>query len=380
MQTIYNLVETETLHSQTSITLEISPEVRQRLKIGYAARLLPLTRYSYAALAPAQVPQVGDLILARVKRLGRHNKIDDCYGRKTQLFEEDLIVAVYGNRYATDQFEGLVPENTKVCHLLSIAAVCGEVKSRHVAMNQPTELEVIGFLYDKQHNQLNLRNFGQSLVRQPVQNVRHRPSHQPKLIVVVGASMNSGKTTTAASLIRGLSRDGYKVAAGKVTGTACGNDVWSYQDNGAVKVLDFSDFGFPSTYLCSELELMQLFRTIYHNLADTNPDYIVLEIADGIVQRETEFILANREFKDSINHLIYASGDSLAAEAGVRWLNQRDYSVLAVSGLVTASPLALREAEKLTGLPCYTREEIIAGKLNAFLAQANHCALAVASH
>ena len=60
--------------------------------------------------------------------------------------------------------------------------------------------------------------------------------------------MNSGKTTTAAHLIKGLVQAGLKVGAAKLTGTGAVGDIWLMQDAGANLVLDFTDTGFPSTY------------------------------------------------------------------------------------------------------------------------------------
>jgi hypothetical protein len=340
---------------------EVNAEVRPLLKVGYAARLVPTELYHHAALKINQAPKVGDLFLAKVKKIGRHTRLDDQNGRRILLLEGDIIVGVYGNRYATDQFEGEVPQSTEVCQLLSVAGVSGVVKSRHSAMKQPTELDFIGFLYDQTNRQLNLRDFGIPITSKAVP-AKHGFKH-PKVLIVTGSAMNSGKTTTVAHLVQGLARKGFKVAAGKITGTACGNDVWDYQDNGAIKAMDFSDLGFPSTYLCSETELIQIYRTLYHELSKIDPDYIVMEIADGVVQRETVMLLANAEFKQSLDHLLYAAGDSLAAEAVYRQLILRDYQPLAFSGLVSASPLAIREAEKLTGLRCYTREELSEGAI-----------------
>ncbi len=347
---------------------EITDEVRGSLKCGYVTRLVSTNLYAYATLSPEQRPRVGDVVLGRVKQIGRHKKIDDCDGRRTTLLEGDLVIAAYGNRYATDQYEGIVPETTAPCHILSNALVCGIVKSKHAEMSVPTQLEVIGFMHDANGRQLNLRDFGLKLRSKKVTSIkRSKNLDRPSIIIVVGSSMNSGKTTATASIVRGLTQSGYQVAAGKITGTACGNDVWAFKDNGAVKVLDFSDCGFPSTYLCEDEEVLSIYRTLRQRLRKVKPDFIVMEIADGFIQRETDKLLAQTEFKESIDHLIYSAGDALAAESGLRLLNQKGYRITAVSGLVTASKLSKAEAETLTGVRCYTREEIIAGELNEML-------------
>lgn len=361
-------VTTSDAEQTTDARIIVTDEVRGTLKCGHATRLVLPKHYSYATLSQNDRPQVGDIILARIAKLGRHTKIDDCDGRRVTIFEGDLITAVYGNRYATDQYEGRVPQTVKPCHILSQAAVCGEAKSKHASMPTPTLIEVVGFMHDAQERRLNLRDFGLPLRRKFIQPITSDSmADRPAVIVVVGSSMNSGKTTTTASVVRGLTLGGYRVAAGKITGTACGNDTWAYKDNGAFKTLDFSDCGFPSTYLCDDEEVMDIYRTLLHQLKKEKPDFIVMEIADGIIQRETKRLLARQEFKESIDHLLYAAGDSLAAEAGMRWLARRGYKPSALSGLVSASPLAKAEAEELTGERCYTREEIIAGKLNELL-------------
>ncbi len=355
-------------HKITASRFEITDEIRGTLKCGYVTRLVSVNLYAYAALSPKLCPKVGDIVLGRVSQIGRHKQIDDCDGRRTTLLEGDLIVAAYGNRYATDQYEGIVPETTVPCHILSNAAVCGIVKSKHARMSAPTELEVIGFMHDAAGHQLNLRDFGLKLRTTKATSIkRSKNPDRPRIIAVVGSSMNSGKTTVTASIVRGLTQSGYQVAAGKITGTACGNDIWAYKDNGAVKVLDFSDCGYPSTYLCDCEEVLSIYRTLRQRLRKEKPDFIVMEIADGIIQRETSELLAQAEFRDSIDHLVYSAGDAFAAEAGLRLLDQKGYVVTALSGLVSASELAKAEAEELTGVRCYTREEIIAGELNESL-------------
>ncbi len=49
--------------------------------------------------------------------------------------------------------------------------------------------------------------------------------------------------------------------------------------------------------------------------------------------------------------MIFAAGDAMGAAAGALWLQERGLPVLAISGLVTASPLAARETKVATGLP-----------------------------
>src|SRR5439155_18784054 len=92
------------------------------------------------------------------------------------------------------------------------------------------------------------------------------------LIYIVGTGMNSGKTTTAARLIKGLSDLGLNVSACKLTGSVSNRDPDELASAAAGKVTDFSDFGFPSTYLCSREELLDLFHAMIAELTACSPD------------------------------------------------------------------------------------------------------------
>ena len=61
--------------------------------------------------------------------------------------------------------------------------------------------------------------------------------------------MDSGKTTSAAYLCRGILASGTRVAYFKLTGTVYGKDKAMVRDCGALFVADFGNYGFPSTSL-----------------------------------------------------------------------------------------------------------------------------------
>lgn len=163
--------------------------------------------------------------------------------------------------------------------------------------------------------------------------------------------MNSGKTTTASSLVHGLARAGLKVGAAKVTGTGSGGDLWSLADAGAHRVLDFTDMGHATTADLDGLEVERVALTIVDHLSNLDVDIIILEVADGVLQKETAHLLSSGRFKSRLDGTIFAACDAMGAAAGTQWLRQTGLPVLAVSGLVTASPLAARETEMATGLP-----------------------------
>jgi hypothetical protein len=166
--------------------------------------------------------------------------------------------------------------------------------------------------------------------------------------------MDSGKTTTAAHLVRGLKNAGMKVGFIKLTGTVFTKDCDLNYDNGADIVADFGDMGFPSTYMCSEQELLNLYETLLSNIKANELDYVVMEIADGIYQRETEMLLTNGKFMSGIDSVVFSASDSLAAVQGVRALQEMHIIPTALCGLFTASPLLVREVKTKVHVPIFT--------------------------
>ena len=62
---------------------------------------------------------------------------------------------------------------------------------------------------------------------------------------------------------------------------------------------------------------------------------------------------ATPSFTDWIDGIIFAANDALGAQAGIAWLSARQLPVFAITGVLTSSPLARREAEDICGLPVY---------------------------
>src|SRR5215217_5114349 len=221
------------------------------IKYGFTTRAVPLEEM--AKVVPMYAPpRFGDLLLAEVLNLGRHTKMEIRTGHTMALFPGDHIVGAFGNRYATDQYEGYVPTRpVEVCDLLSVGGVCGEVASQHVSMVDPTRLRIVGLVSDEHDRPINQRAFGL-----PSYALGERLESSAEVILVLGSAMNSGKTTTVGTLARALSRANFSVAAGKITGTAAGKDGRFYEACGARPVLDFSSAGYPSTYMLSLEELL----------------------------------------------------------------------------------------------------------------------------
>jgi len=314
----------------------------QAARAAFVARRVDLA--DARTLLTEATPRAGDVVLARVKRLRHHAKLQCANGRRVQLFHGDEIVVCYGDRYAPQQFEAYVPKTIGHCHLVASGGVAAHAVNWHQRIHRgPTEIEVLGILGDAGGHALNLRHYAL--------HPRSTDAARPRLIVVAGTSMDSGKTTAGAHLVRGLSRAGLRVGAVKVTGTGACNDFFLMQDAGAAVVLDFTDSGHVSTYRVGEPAIRRIVETLCAELAHHKLDAAVLEVADGLVQAETAALLSAAWFRHAIDGIVFCAQDAMGAKAGVDWLEERGHDVMAVSGLLTAAPLAMREAGELLQQP-----------------------------
>src|SRR5262249_27029104 len=115
-------------------------------------------------------------------------KLELALGRTCNLHEGDHLAVVFGNRYATQQFEGYAGIDGETCHLLSMGGVCGLVESRHEKVLPPSRLRVLGALGDACGRRLRLKDFSLPAIR---------PKAMPRKVVVCGSAMDVGKTHSA---------------------------------------------------------------------------------------------------------------------------------------------------------------------------------------
>jgi hypothetical protein len=328
-------------------------------KPAYTTSRIPLDLAAGLLAGPDTVPEVGDVVLARVSAIGQHKRLELPDGRRAALFVGDEIVVCFGHRYAPDQYEAEVPEDLGPCELVAAGGVAARTLSRHSEIGAATQLEPVGLLCDAVGRRLNLGDWALPALDAPAPRV--------PVIAVVGTSMNAGKTTTVAGVVRGLANAGLRVGTAKVTGTGAGGDPWLMVDAGADPVLDFTAAGLPSTYLASPAEVEDCAELLVGHVARAGVDAVVLEVADGVYQRETADLVSSPRFSRLVDAVLFAAGDAGGAVAGVSWLRERDLPVVGLSGLLTASPLAMREAAGVCGVPVYDLEALGAAEIGAAL-------------
>lgn len=302
----------------------------------------------------------GDLAVFEVVEIGKHQSAQMTDGKNRGIFPGDHLVAAFADRYATSQYEGYVPEGPMdIYHILGAGGVIGIVRSKNYALKdiEPTTVRLVGYCCDDQGKVINTKFHKK--VRKPF-----RGEVAPKVILSIGSTMDSGKTTTAAFVSRGLAMADHKVAYIKLTGTCYTRDREFVYDCGANTVADFSDMGYPSTFMCSKQEILDIYQSLMDKLAPGGYDFVVMEIADGLIQRETMFLLQDKQFMSTVHRVVFSCGDSLSAFYGVQLLREWGIEVAAISGIFTMSPLLVQEVHDHSKVPVFTIDEVMTGMHN----------------
>ena len=319
---------------------------RQRVlkaKKAFTTRRVP-TKDMRTVLSGDIRPAPGDLVLATVHELGKHKRLELRSGRRARMLWGDEIVVAYGNRYASDQYEALVGETLGGCDLVAAGGIAAEEICRHERVAPPTWIVPVGLIGDARGRRINLTDYA----------IRLSGAARPiRTVIVSGTGMNAGKTYSAASIIHGLKAQGLRVAGIKLTGTGAGGDLWHYRDLGADVVYDFTDAGFASTYKVPIAQLEEAASTLVGQASRANCSHAVVEIADGLEQAETAALLASARIRRMIDGVVFAAYDAMGAQHGVEKLRTMGHRVLAVSGQLCRSPLAMREASLAIDVPIY---------------------------
>ncbi len=331
------------------------------VKIPYALKRVPRQALATVRRCVGS-PEPGSLLLARVDRVGADTAIELTDGRRSELHEGDRIAVVLGNRYAEAQFEGYAELDGDRVDLLGPGGVCGIVRSRHSSQGVPTRLKIIGAIRDRLGHVLKLSDFG-------IQKYQPASLSIPRIVVVCGSSMRSGKTYAAMNLIRGLLRSSPRVAGIKLTGAADGRDSFRWIDAGAALALDFVDCGCASTYLSSLDELLAIRDVLFAQVRSAGMEWVIVELADGLLQRETAELLQSPRFRRDVSAWLLAAADPLAAVASATLLKGWGIEPAAVTGLVTQSPLGVVEAQQMLDLPFVTASQLQSGTLATRIAE-----------
>jgi hypothetical protein len=306
------------------------------------------------AVLGEEIPAVaGTVVAARVLNAKTsYNTLEDVHGRMVALHPGDVIAGALGHRDALYGYAGRVPDSVAVgdeLRLLNLGGVIGEMDGSSSAMEEPFRLEILGSV-------LEFPYFGRR-VGLPAQVARAAlpirvpdPAELPPLVAFVGTSMDAGKTTAAAALVRALVHRGLSVAAGKMTGVSLRRDVLMMQDCGARPVSIFTDFGVVTT---NRENAVPAAHGLVAHLSEARTDLIVLEMGDGLLGTYgVDALLADSVLSAGIRSVVLCAQDPVGGWGAQELLRTR-YGLEAdvVSGRVTDGASGVRFCREKLGLP-----------------------------
>ncbi len=301
--------------------------------VSSAASIPGLNEGFHLSSVPA--PASGDLVVASVKQVNPvYPMLELADGSDIVLEKGNILIGVLGSRRALLGFSGRVPaslETGQPLHLLNKGGVIGECTAFNRNLEWPTSLEYLGTV-TRDEGVLNLGQYAHPMFEGSLPEV--------PMVMILGTCMNAGKTTVARQVIDVFTHRGLKINAGKVAGVACRRDVLSMQKSGAEKVMSFHDFGVPSS---SEMKsLLPIARSLHYNLCENNPDFIVMEMGDGILGGyQVSSLFEDREYISRAMCTVICANDLMGAWGALEWLKPTgikagNHPVL-ISGPVTDS-------------------------------------------
>jgi hypothetical protein len=282
----------------------------------------------------------GDLVAARVSSVGGVRHLEDRHGRHLALYPDDPFIGAWASDPVATEGDVLP------AHLLTPAGLIGDRGPE----NDGTPLELYGVVAGPA-GPVSCEGFAL-----PV------PAECPAglgTVAVVGCGPGSGPRAVAVSLTLGFSRAALAVGAGKVLGSASGQDRWAHVDAGARAVVDFHDFGLVSTSRSPMERLERTVVSIWATLWTAKVSVVVLDFGDEI-PGEAAARLIGRLGAPSPN-VVLAARHALSAVGMHQTLAVAGVRVRALSGALGWDPDARLEAAGRTGIPVVDLEELADG-------------------
>jgi hypothetical protein len=259
-------------------------------------------------------------------------------GRMAEVGRGDLVIGVFGHREATLEVVGSwrrIGDNLQMQALTS-AGLFGR------ATSISTLLPALLTLRYRGHLTIEGRKRSMADYVTPAPEVELRSP----VVLLIGTSMNAGKTVAAKALVRLLKRDGHRVVGTKVTGAGRYRDILGMSDSGADAVFDFVDAGLAST-VCDEEEFRLRTGNLLRKVAAAVPEVVVAEAGASPLEPYNGAAAVDL-LRPHVRCTLLCASDPYAAAGVIDAFGIRPDLVTGVAASTTAG---VRLIEKLTGLP-----------------------------
>ncbi len=194
-------------------------------------------------------------------------KVESGSGEMLPVQLGDQIVGALGERAATLEGVGSYRDvRNGEMHALTAAGLFGRFTSFAATLPRPMSLFYRGHIV-RDGEKVTMRQFA----------IRAEPTKfSIPTILLVGTSMNAGKTVAGRRVCKVLSSAGYTIIGAKLTGAGRYRDIASFKRAGASKIFDFVDVGLPSTAVPAD-EFRNAIRPLLSHINNLQPDFMVVE-------------------------------------------------------------------------------------------------------
>ncbi|MEU2246323.1 hypothetical protein [Streptomyces sp. NPDC019224] len=280
----------------------------------------------------------GDLVIARVVRVGAYPRVENTHGRDVRIRVGDEIVGVLGDRHSTTSIYGGLPDGGLAVRagapadLLAVGGVIGTAASSPASLGTATALELVGLAADESGEVVRLRpRTAASVPATPV-------------VFIGGTAAEVGKTTFASALVHHLAaRHGLRVGVTKLAGTGRLRDLLTLADAGAHCAADFVDAGLATTYGHTPEAVVGTARHLVSRLTDEGADIVIAELGGDLWGAGIPNILRDADLVAAARALVLVPSDAMASLGADTWLAQNGITIPPVHGVPHRNVMAARE-------------------------------------
>jgi hypothetical protein len=250
----------------------------------------------------------------------------------------DRLVGALGRRAATLQAVGdwRAVQEDLLLHTLTPAGVLGRCTSASIPPPPMARVRYLGHA---------LLDGEPCTMRGSVEPVPALALEAP-VVLIIGTSMDAGKTVSAAAIVRELTGMGLRVAGAKLTGVGRYRDILAMRKAGAYFITDFVEAGLPSTVVPPDTYETVL-RHICSVLASHEPDVVVAEAGASPLEPYCGDV-AVRLLADNVRMTVLCASDPYAV-VGVMTAFEKEPDLIA--GRATSTEAAIALVEKLVSVP-----------------------------
>ena len=265
-----------------------------------------VTRNRIATLLSAATPTSGDLLLVRVKSVGRFSFMEKSDFTMAQLQVDQELITCFSAMDESGGGLGVMPSPTGYYQLLSQAGIVAQVANRAYLPEQPTEVEVLAVLGDNMGQRLNIADWG-------IPPVVTQSLHQP-VIAVIGESRMPGEPSRAVDMVRGLSASGFNVGVANITGAPGCWKLRLLRNAGARLAVDLTDAGYVGTSGLTIQSFERIFVSLSGHLAESGVDIVILEMEQSVFGHDTASIISMPCFQSRISTVVLEAKIGRGAE------------------------------------------------------------------